>query len=816
MNKNISNSKGFVYFILLTFIFLVTAEALPVNSVNYREKEGMPIVRVKRRGKRISAHQVERFMNLFEEGKRLIEEEFDYEGAIAKFTEALRYTPSRKQRADVYFYLSLAFYAISEVGGQEKFIDAVENIIELDYNRELDRNICPRMYIERYEEIKREYGALKVISKPLGADVFINGSRQSSGNTPLTIGYRAGEIMIQVGRGNKKKEDKIIIIAGKEIVSPEFELKGRSYLIYILGGLAAVGGVAIALLAGGGGSESLGAEQSVGLTTGSIEVNSTPTGADVYIQGVHRGVTNTTVMNLEPGPYELKLVRENYEDHVEEVRVVAGQTEHVSVTLEKNNIKVTNPTKNSYWIRGKTVDIEWEVPDSSGTDINTQTQLMSGDNIGQGSLNSLKNRARRTGLKFHNWMLGRRNGEDLASLRNVGSDPQISIKQNRKLDSRSMIQSENRSDRSSQTYKLYKDFPRLFPTGRFISHESIPHNTKNEEVKPLWIGSVRIELFKGNNSVKTIVAKTDNDGKHRWTVPSSLEYGFEYKVRVVSQSDTSIYGESDEFKITIPEYEYVAQWGTEGTREGQFILPTGIAVSDSGFVFVTDYERRRVQSFSSNGNFLGLVSVIESPNQIAVDSAGDVYVAEEKYFEIFSVNGGKFQFVDKYKSTRNGYSGIAVNSKRDIYISNQLYHRISKCDSKLNWLKDWGGNGQGKFEYKMPSYLAVDSKNNLYVIDNGNKRIVKYDSSDNYVLEWKLDRQPWGIAIDSRDIVFVTMKNHVIYAYDSDGNKLLEWGSEGRGHYKYSTPRDIAVDKSGYLYILDQGNHRIVKYRQKQ
>ena len=41
----------------------------------------------------------------------------------------------------------------------------------------------------------------------------------------------------------------------------------------------------------------------------------------------------------------------------------------------------------------------------------------------------------------------------------------------------------------------------------------------------------------------------------------------------------------------------MGKWGTEGSGDGQFAGPNGIAVDGSGNVYVTDYSYNRVQVF---------------------------------------------------------------------------------------------------------------------------------------------------------------------------------------------------------------------------
>ena len=43
---------------------------------------------------------------------------------------------------------------------------------------------------------------------------------------------------------------------------------------------------------------------------------------------------------------------------------------------------------------------------------------------------------------------------------------------------------------------------------------------------------------------------------------------------------------------------FVIRWGTEGSGDGEFIYPKGIAVAPDGSVYVSDQNNHRIQQFS--------------------------------------------------------------------------------------------------------------------------------------------------------------------------------------------------------------------------
>ena len=60
----------------------------------------------------------------------------------------------------------------------------------------------------------------------------------------------------------------------------------------------------------------------------------------------------------------------------------------------------------------------------------------------------------------------------------------------------------------------------------------------------------------------------------------------------------------------------LAQWGTQGSENGQFENPVGVAVDASGTVYVAANQNHRIQAFTAGGR------------GVAVDSSGNVYVAD--------------------------------------------------------------------------------------------------------------------------------------------------------------------------------------------
>ena len=76
--------------------------------------------------------------------------------------------------------------------------------------------------------------------------------------------------------------------------------------------------------------------------------------------------------------------------------------------------------------------------------------------------------------------------------------------------------------------------------------------------------------------------------------------------------------------------------------------------------------------------------------------------------------------------------------------------------------------------------------------------------------------KPWGVAINMQGEVIVTehqeQKQGQVSVFSASGKKLQSCGSRGMGQEQVDGPCEVAIDAEGSILVVDNGNHRILKF----
>jgi uncharacterized protein (TIGR03437 family) len=169
--------------------------------------------------------------------------------------------------------------------------------------------------------------------------------------------------------------------------------------------------------------------------------------------------------------------------------------------------------------------------------------------------------------------------------------------------------------------------------------------------------------------------------------------------------------------------------------------PVGVAVDSAGNVYIADTGNNVIRKVTG-GNIATVAAGFQHPDGVAVDAAGNIYVADTVGRRIVEISNGSYTTIagngsfgfsgDDGPGTRaalNDPMGLALDSSGNVYIADTVNGRIRKLTSSgtittiagtgaLYFSGDGGPATQAALYF--PRGVAVDSAGNVYVADTAN------------------------------------------------------------------------------------------------
>ena len=193
--------------------------------------------------------------------------------------------------------------------------------------------------------------------------------------------------------------------------------------------------------------------------------------------------------------------------------------------------------------------------------------------------------------------------------------------------------------------------------------------------------------------------------------------------------------------IYSPDGKLKKQFGSYGTKNGQFLLVTGACVDKDGFLYLADYGGAfdRISKWTQDGKLVASwPGHGEGPRQfrrpcgLAISKEGDLLVADigNHRIQILDRKTGKYKGQFGPRGRKDGEFtypyGVAVDAKGFIYTVEYGTHRVQKWTSDHKWVATWGGPGRAPGQLANPWGLSVDPDGTVYVADTNNHRVQKF------------------------------------------------------------------------------------------
>ena len=312
--------------------------------------------------------------------------------------------------------------------------------------------------------------------------------------------------------------------------------------------------------------------------------------------------------------------------------------------------------------------------------------------------------------------------------------------------------------------------------------------------------------------------------------------------------------------------------GVNGSADGRrslasFSYPYGLAVDKNGGLIVTDSGTRLVRKVSSAGDVTtfagggaggshdghGTAASFNDPIGVTLDSAGNVYVAEDianrirkisALGDVTTLAGNGTQLTQDGQGLAamfNYPTAVAADAAGNIYVA-EYFGAVVRKITPAGVVTTLAGSGAVGFAdgkgraavFRNPFGIVVDPQGDLYIADRGNHRIRKI-TSDGVVTTLAGSGQvgatdgagpkasfnfPSGLALDSDGNLYVAdTENQLLRKITPRGQVTTLAGQpmqagaqDGVGQAaRFNKPFAIAADQLGDLYVTDSEGHLIRK-----
>jgi uncharacterized protein (TIGR03437 family) len=294
----------------------------------------------------------------------------------------------------------------------------------------------------------------------------------------------------------------------------------------------------------------------------------------------------------------------------------------------------------------------------------------------------------------------------------------------------------------------------------------------------------------------------------------------------------------------------------------QLAYPAGLAMDAAGALYIADSQNQRVRKVSAGGmiaTFLGGTPAtgLLTPTAVAVDAVGTIYVGDQshtvraytavgawKNFAGIGIPGFAGDGGPAAPAQITAVNDLAADMAGNLFIADGV--RARRVDVKGvivtvagdGYLRSVGDGGKAtEAQLNRPAAVALDAAGNLYTADTGTERVrvvttngqittlagtgVAGYSGDGGPASGARLNAPMGVAIDPfGDVILADTNNQRIRAVGRDGQiettigtGIPGVGQEGLrgGQTLLRAPQAVCSDRAGVLYVVDTGNHRVLR-----
>jgi streptogramin lyase len=232
--------------------------------------------------------------------------------------------------------------------------------------------------------------------------------------------------------------------------------------------------------------------------------------------------------------------------------------------------------------------------------------------------------------------------------------------------------------------------------------------------------------------------------------------------------------------------------------------PYGLALDSAGNVYIADAFNFAIKKWTVTNNTvttLTSLGVNHFPYGVAVDHTGNVYITVENYATLVKWTAANSNLTTLASPPQiSSALGVAVDGTGNLYVADGM-----------SAIQEWKVADQSVSNLitglNTPYGVAVDGAGGVYIADTGNSAIKKWTAASNTVSDLISSglNHPEGVAVDQAGNVFIAdYANHAVEEWPVALGTLNTLVPSGLYY-----PRGVTVDGAGNVYIADSGNNAL-------
>ena len=297
------------------------------------------------------------------------------------------------------------------------------------------------------------------------------------------------------------------------------------------------------------------------------------------------------------------------------------------------------------------------------------------------------------------------------------------------------------------------------------------------------------------------------------------------------------------------------------------LLPSAVVYDLQGNLYIAETGNHVIRKIDTRGNITTIAGTgtqgfsgdngpataaqLDSPQGLALDTAGNLYIADTHNHRIRRLATSTQTITTIAGTDTPGFSGdnnpattaqlnlptaLALDTTGDLYVADNANHRIRRIDATTQTIITVVGTGTQGFSgdngpatsatIDSPTGLALDATNNLYLADTHNHRVRRIDASTHIITTIAGDGTlstlalPKGLSTDANGNLYLAdSANHRILRIDAGTGQITTIAGAGTQGFSgdggpataanLDSPRATALSPTNLVTIADTGNQRI-------